>query len=74
MEPGRLITMAVSIPRLGRASIGYAVVGRDERGVPCFEADMSACYITEEGGPRRSMPFPDGLRERIHAYRAANGA
>jgi acyl-CoA thioesterase FadM len=74
MEPGRLITMAVSIPRLGKASIGYAVVGRDERGEPCFEADMSACYITEEGGPRRSMPFPDDLRARILAYQAAERA
>ncbi len=74
MEAGRVITMSVSIPRLGRASIGYAVVGRDGRGEPCFEADMSACYITEEGGPRRSMPFPDHLRERILAYQDAERA
>lgn len=70
MEAGELVTMDVSIPRLGKASIGYAVVGRDERGAPCFEADMSACYITEEAGPPRSMPFPDALRARILAFQA----
>jgi acyl-CoA thioesterase FadM len=73
MEPGQLVTLAVSIPRLGKSSIGYAVVGRDERGAPCFEADMSACYITEEAGPPRAMPFPDELRERILAYQVASG-
>jgi 4-hydroxybenzoyl-CoA thioesterase len=70
MQAGQLVTMDVSIPRLGKASIGYAVVGRDERGVPCFEADMSACYITEEAGPPRSMPFPDELRARILEFQA----
>jgi len=74
MEPGLLVTMAVSVPRLGKASIGYAVVGRDERGIPCFEAEMSACHITEEGGPPRATPFPDDVRERILAYQAVDGA
>ncbi len=71
MEPGRLVTMAVSIPRLGTASIGYAVAGRDEGGAPCFVVDMSACQITEESGAPRAAPFPDEVRERILAFRAA---
>ena len=70
LEPGTALTLAVSIPRLGNSSIGYAVVGADERGTRCFEARMSACYISDEGG-RRSMPFPDALRERIVAFQAA---
>lgn len=72
LEAGTELTLAVSIPRLGSSSIGYAVVGRDARGEPCFHAEMSACYITEEGG-RRSTPFPGPLRERILAYQAATG-
>jgi acyl-CoA thioesterase FadM len=74
MAPGRLVTMDVAIPRLGKASIAYAVSGRGEAGEPLFRADMSACYITEEAGPPRSMPFPDALRERILAFQAGAGA
>jgi acyl-CoA thioesterase FadM len=72
LEPGAALTLAVSIPRLGRSSIGYAVAGVDERGERCFEAELSACHATEEGG-RRSAPFPEPLRERILAYQAAGG-
>jgi len=68
---GQAIDLAVRIPRLGRASIAYDVSGLDAGGSACFEARMAACYITEEGGPPRAMPFPDELRRRILGYQAA---
>jgi acyl-CoA thioesterase FadM len=73
MTVGTRVAMEVTIPRLGNASIAYRVVGRGEAGATLFEADMAACYISEETGPPRSMPFPDGHRERIRAYQAATG-
>jgi 4-hydroxybenzoyl-CoA thioesterase len=73
VEPGDALTLAVTIPRLGSSSIGYAVAGTDARGERCFAAELAACHITEEGG-RRSAPFPEPLRARILAYQAASGA
>jgi acyl-CoA thioesterase FadM len=67
------VTIAVTVPRLGSSSIGYAVAGTDARGERCFAAELSACHITEDGG-RRSAPFPEGLRARILAYQAASEA
>lgn len=68
---GQDLDLAVRIPRLGRASIGYEVTGLDAGGAACFQARMAACYITEEGGPPRAMPFPDELRRRILGYQDA---
>ena len=68
---GQTITMEVRIPRLGNTSIGYEILGFDENGVPCFESQMAACYITEESGSYRPTPFPDNLRSRILAYQEA---
>lgn len=70
---GREIDLAVRIPRLGRASIGYQVSGTEPGGAACLEARMAACYISEEGGTPRPMPFPDELRRRILGYQAACG-
>ena len=70
---GQEIDLAVRIPRLGRASIGYQVSGTEPGGAACLEARMVACYISEETGAPRPMPFPDELRRRIVAYRAACG-
>jgi acyl-CoA thioesterase FadM len=70
---GEELELAVRIPRLGRASIGYGVAGLDGSGRRCFEARMSACYISEEGGAPRATPFPEELRRRIEEYRAACG-
>ena len=70
MIPGRVITMAVRVTRLGRASIGFSVVGRDAEGAPCFDARLEACFIDQEKG-FRSMPIPEEFSVRIRAYRAA---
>ena len=70
LVPGRMITMVVTIPRLGNSSIDYDVIGYDDRGEPCFHALMSACYISEETGSVKATPFPDELRGRILAYQA----
>lgn len=70
LAAGDEVAMAVAVPRLGNASIGYRVEGRCG-GRLAFEADMAACYITEEAGPPRAMPFPDELRRRIVAYQRA---
>ncbi|GLI39290.1 acyl-CoA thioesterase [Geobacter hydrogenophilus] len=70
LVPGQVITMAVGIPRLGKSSIGYEVAGYDDRGEPCFHAEMSACYISEETGSFKVIPFPDDMRSRILAYQA----
>ena len=74
LAAGDEVAMAVTVPRLGNASIGYRVEGRSA-GRLAFEADMAACYITEEAGPPKAMPFPDELRRRIVEYqRACEGA
>lgn len=71
MLPGESITMVVRIPRLGKAGIGYEVLGFDGQGRPCFAAQVAACYISEESGSYQPTPFPDDLRERIVAYQNA---
>ena len=71
MAPGQIVEVEVRIPRLGRASIGYQVLGLDAGGAPCFEAQMTACYVSDEGGRAQAMPFPEELRRRIVAYQAA---
>lgn len=74
MTPGQTVTMVVRIPRLGNAGIGYEVIGYDESGEPCFDAQIAACYISEEVGSYQPTPFPDELRTRILAYQDACGA
>jgi acyl-CoA thioesterase FadM len=71
ISSGEMISMVVRIPRLGKASIGYQVIGYDDKGEPCFDAQMAACYITEESGSYQPIPFPDQLRQRIIAYQNA---
>ncbi len=71
MTAGQTVTMVVRIPRLGSSSIGYEVIGYDESGEPCFDAQVAACYISEEDGFYRPIPFPDELRRRITAYQVA---
>ena len=73
MVPGQGIAMSVRVTRLGRASIGFSVVGRDDEGAPCFDARLAACFIDQEKG-FRSMPIPEEFYGRIEAYRAACGA
>jgi 4-hydroxybenzoyl-CoA thioesterase len=70
---GQEITMAVTIPRLGTASIEYAVDGHGAGGVPCFRAHMIACHISEESGRPTAAPFPGSLRERIVDYQRRSG-
>lgn len=71
LAPGQTITMAVRIPRLGNSSIGYEVIGYDESGAPCLKSQMAACYISEESGSPRPIPFPDDMRSRILTYQEA---
>lgn len=66
---GERIALTVGISRLGRSSIAYEVIGYDARGERCFAAWMAACYISEESGTPRPIPFPAELRGRILAYR-----
>jgi 4-hydroxybenzoyl-CoA thioesterase len=70
MVSGQKLTMGVLVTRLGKASIGFAVAGRDADGVPCFDAQMVVCYIDQREG-FRSMPIPEEFHVRIEAYRAA---
>jgi acyl-CoA thioesterase FadM len=68
---GQEITMAVTIPRLGTASIEYVVEGHAAGGVAGFLAHMTACHIDEEGGTPRATPFSAALRERILEFQHA---
>ena len=68
---GQTVTIVVRIPRLGNSSIGYQVVGYDSEGAPCFVAELSACYISDESGPYAVLPFPDDMRGRILAYQSS---
>ncbi len=71
LEPGDTITMVVIIARLGRSSIGYEVTGYANNGLPCFEAQLAACYVEEEAGVPKSAPFPENMRSKILTYQQA---
>ena len=68
---GQLISLVLTVSRLGRSSISYSVQGHDEKGVHCFAAQLTACYSVEQNGALKATPFPDELREKITAYQAA---
>jgi len=70
MEVGRLLNIAVRVRHLGAASIVYSVVGYDDSGLPCFDAQLAACYIDETSGVYKPTPFPEDYRGRIQDYRA----
>ncbi len=72
MIPGQMVTMAVRVSRLGRASIGYAVAGYDADGASCFESQLTSCFIDQNTG-FRPMPIPEEFKSRIQAYRVACG-
>ena len=71
MVAGQLIATAVTVSRLGKSSIAYAVAGFDDKGVQYFDAQLTACYSIEENGGLKATPFPDEIRERILAYKGA---
>jgi acyl-CoA thioesterase FadM len=70
MEPGCMLDIVVQVSRLGAASIVYSVTGYDDRGLPCFDVRMAACYIDESSGVYKPTPFPEEYRRRILAYQA----
>lgn len=70
MVPGQVITVSILVPRLGRASVGFDVTGRDADGAACFASRWTACFIDQDTG-FRPMPVPEEIRARIQAYRAA---
>src|SRR5450631_669414 len=70
MEPGRLLNIAVKVKHLGAASIIYSVIGYDDSGSACFDAQLAACYIDESSGVYKPTPFPEDYRRRILDYQA----
>ena len=68
MVPGQTLTAAVWVTRSGGASIEFAVVGYDARGVPCYDARLVACFIDQDGF--KAMRIPEVFRQRIQAYQA----
>jgi acyl-CoA thioesterase FadM len=68
MMPGQTITAAVWVTRSGGASIEFAVVGYDAKGVPCFDARLVACFIVQDGF--KTMRIPEVFRQRIQAYQS----
>ncbi len=70
MHPGTLLSIVVKVKHLGAASIVYSVVGYDDSGSPCFDAQLAACYIDETSGVYKPTPFPEDYRRRILEYQA----
>ena len=68
MEAGRPLNIAVRVRHLGAASIIYSVIGYDDAGFPCFDAQLAACYIDETSGVYKPTPFPEDYRRRILEY------
>jgi acyl-CoA thioesterase FadM len=69
MVPGQMITAAVWVTWLGGASIEFAVVGYDaDKGVPCFDARLMACFIDQDGF--KTMRIPKVFRTRIQTYQS----
>ena len=68
---GQLISLMLTVSRLGRSSISYALQGYDEKGTHCISGQLTACYSVEQNGALKATPFPDELREKITAYQAA---
>jgi 4-hydroxybenzoyl-CoA thioesterase len=69
MVPGQMVCVTVRVTRLGGASIGFAVVGYDADGAPCFDAHLVACFITQNGF--KAMRIPKAFRKVIEAYQVA---
>lgn len=70
LEPGKLLSIVVKVKHLGTASIVYSVIGYDDSGLPCFDAQLAACYIDETSGVYKPTPFPEDYRRRILEYQA----
>jgi acyl-CoA thioesterase FadM len=68
---GQLISLMLTVSRLGRSSITYALQGYDEKGTHCISGQLTACYSVEQNGALKATPFPNELREKITAYQAA---
>ena len=66
MVPGQTITAVVWVTHLGGASVEFAVVGYDAKGIPCFDARLVACFIDQNGF--KPMRIPEVFRTRIQAY------
>ena len=65
LEPGDTITLLVTIARLGRSVLkGYEVKGYANNGLPCFDSQLTACYVEEEAGWPTSAPFPENMRSK----------
>lgn len=73
MSAGQMLSIMVTISRLGRTSLVYAVAGFDEKNTLCFNAQLTVCYCVEVNGLLTPTPFPFELREKIKAYQAACG-
>lgn len=53
---GQQISLMLTVSRLGRSSISYAVQGYDENGTHCISAQLTACYSVEQNGALKAHP------------------
>jgi 4-hydroxybenzoyl-CoA thioesterase len=68
MASGQTMTTVVLVTRLGGASIGFAVVGYDAKGVSCFYTHLVACFIDQDGF--KTIRIPEVFRKRIQKYQS----
>jgi len=68
---GEVINLTVLIDRIGRSSLGIAIVCHLD-GLERLRAHMVTAMMSLE--TRKPVPLPDGLRAKLEAYRARTSA
>ncbi|MCB2102061.1 MAG: hypothetical protein KDE22_14385 [Rhodobacterales bacterium] len=70
-QPDQMITLELHIERLGRSSITYIILAKDDAGHHLFRVTLVSCIIQRP--EIRSMEIPPEIRARMEAYQAACG-
>jgi 4-hydroxybenzoyl-CoA thioesterase len=64
---GERLHLALLVPRVGRSSLTYRILGH-AGGKVRLEARIVVAFVHLDSG--KPLPLPDGLRQKIEAYRA----
>lgn len=69
---GEAFDVEVRVAKLSRATITFAITGRNKAGESCFTTELVSCLI--EAKTFRSATIPDKFREPVARYIAATAS
>lgn len=72
LAAGESFDVEVRIPKLSRATITFALTGRNKAGESCFTTELVSCVIDAKAF--RSATIPDKFREPVARYIAATAS